>query len=106
MEKFIRHNEDIATSITGEALDGEQMVLGDDVLIYFHLRGFEQGVLNRLRQFDDQTLADDIDAGKGFIFLGELDAVRQDLHDQVDKLFTAIEAHRGIKNEEQTKAGD
>lgn len=98
---FIKHNEDIAQTVTGEAPDGEQMVLGTDCMIFFKMMAFEQGVLNRLRQYGDQNLALDIDAGRGFLYLGELDAVRNDLHHQIDSLFDAIAAHRqtGDNNE-------
>lgn len=113
MEDFIRHGEDIAPQINGEGVDGEQMVLGSDVLIYFKLMGFEQEVLNRLRQFShDQNLACDIDATQGFIYLGDFEAVRKELHEQVDKMFAAIAAHRGYDteteevNEEQTETGN
>ena len=91
---FIKHSEDIAVNVTGEGADGEQMVLGDDVMIFFKIMGFEQGVLNRLRQGEDQNLALDIDAGKGFLYLGDLEAVKADLHTQIDSMFAAIAAHR------------
>ena len=104
MEDFIRHGEDIASQINGEGVDGEQMVLGSDVLIFFKLMGFEQEVLNRLRQFShDQNLACDIDAAQGFIYLGDFEAVRKELHEQIDKLFAAIAAHRGYATEELTQ---
>ncbi|MHC5058941.1 MAG: hypothetical protein ACYTKD_30160 [Planctomycetota bacterium] len=91
---FIRHGEDIAINVTGEGPDGNQLILGEDVLVYFKLMGFEQGVLNRLRQYGDQNLGHDIDAGRGFIYLGDLEATKAELHQQIDNLFDAIAAHR------------
>lgn len=100
---FIKHGEDIARDVTGESADGEQMVLMDDCMIYFKLMAFEQGVLNRLRQYSDQNLQMDIDASRGFLYLGDIEAVRADLHSQIDNMFDAIAAHRAAEAAKETE---
>ena len=88
----------MASSINGEGPDGEQIQLGTtDGLIYFKLMGFEQAVLVRLRKYDDQNLQCDIDAAGGYLYFGDLDDIRLELHDQIERLFTAIIDHRGLE---------
>lgn len=100
-EKYIVHNEDILGSINGETPSGSQMILGKDVLIYFKIVGVEQPTLNRLRANKDATnLYNEIDAVKGKVYLGEPEAVLQELKLSIDKLFEAIKNFRE-KNEKQ-----
>lgn len=94
MMNFLLFSEDISTSVTGETPDGEQMVLENDVLIYFKLAAFEQGVLNRLRASKELTLRDEIDDKKGVVYLGDMEAVRNELIAQINKMFDAIKEHR------------
>jgi len=103
MSLFVRKSEEVASSINGECPNGDQMLLGDDVLIYFKLCGFEQPVLDRLRSTKTGTLATEITNKQGFIYLGELETVRRQLHSQVDKLFAAITEFRNSKRQELAK---
>lgn len=94
-EKFIVQPEEIAASINGETPGGEQMILGNDVLIYSKFVVTEQPVLNRLRANKESgTLINEIDRYTGQIYLGELEAVRARLHANVDEMFEAIIAYR------------
>ena len=111
---FIKYGEDMAQSINGEGADGEQIVLGEkNGLIYIKRMDFEQATLDRLRKFDDQNLQHDIDAVDGYIYVGDLESIRLELHDQIEKMFAAIVAHRGLEvadegnnNEESTQTGN
>jgi hypothetical protein len=94
---FLIYSEEIAEGVTGETPEGEQMELGQDVLIYLKLAAFEQGVLERLRASEDSTLRTEIDSKQGVIYLGNLDEVQKELHCQIDSLFEAIKAHRTQK---------
>lgn len=91
---FLLFSEDISANVNGETPDGEQMELNNDVLIYFKLAAFEQGVLNRLRASKELTLRDEIEEKKGVIYLGEIEAVRNEMITQINKLFDAIKEHR------------
>lgn len=107
-EKFIMQHEDIAGAINGETPGGEQMQLGDDVLIFSKLLVFEQPVLNRLRKDKEsgKTLYDEVVSRQGVFYLGEIEAVKAELHANVDKMFEAILAYRkSVKeqNEKQTE---
>ncbi len=95
--KFVEHSEEIAGGITGENSKGEQMLLGNDVLIYFKYVVVEQPVLNRLRETKCGTLFDEIDRCKGKVILGEIQAVQEKLHEDIDKMFAAIIKHRETK---------
>lgn len=102
--KFITQPEDIAGAINGETPSGEQMILGDDVLIFTKLMVFEQPVLNRLRaRKEDGTLFNELDKVQGVFYLGEAEAIREELHKHIDNMFEAIKAYRKSINEKQTE---
>ncbi len=104
MSNFIKQKEDVALTINGEAPGGEQMELGEDVLLYFKLAAFEQPVLTRLRATPPANLAGEIASKPGFIFLGEPEDVRKELHSQIDKLFDALKAYRIKRDSEKELA--
>lgn len=103
--KFIMQPEDIAGAINGETPGGEQMMLGNDILIFSKLMVFEQPVLNRLRaRKDDGTLWNELSKAQGVFYLGDMEAIKAELHKNVDAMFEAVVAYRKSINEKQTEA--
>ena len=103
MSNFIVHNEDILGSINGETPGGEQMQLGEDVLVYIKLVDVEQPTLNRLRASKEiSNLYNEIDVARGKVYLGELEAVKAELHASIDKMFAAIVAYRKKQKDEKS----
>lgn len=108
---FIKYEEDMAVNVTGEGPDGNRLVLGEDCIVYLKLFAAEQGCLDRIRSFNDQHLGLDIDAAKGYIYFGDFEEVRLELHRQIDAMFAAMQDYResqrdkeNLKSEESTEA--
>ena len=105
MAEFIMQPEDIAGGINGETPGGEQMILGNDVLIFSKLMVFEQPVLNRLRaRKEDGTLYNELDKVQGVFYLGDMAEIKAELHKNVDSMFEAIVAYRKSVNEKSPEA--
>jgi len=105
MGDFIIQPESIASTINGETPSGEQMKLGNDVFIFSKILVFEQPVLNRLRaRKEDGNLYNELDKVQGVFYLGDLEAIRAELHHNVDKMCEAILAYRKSINEKSPEA--
>ena len=98
----MRYPHDIAAQITGETPEGTRLQLGDDVLLYFRLCGWEQGAIDRIACSDITLMneLDDLVSFPGTIFLGNPEDIREYMHSAVDKLFAAIYKNRKIITKE------
>lgn len=100
-DDFTVWDEGVAASINGRGDDGETpLELGPDVLIHWRLGAVEQGAMNRVAMSDD-CLADEIHRVVGKVALGNPEALRDFLHEQIDAMFAAIYVHRGLLTAEQ-----
>lgn len=74
-------------------INGEGMVLGGDILIYFKMCAYTQGVIDRIAKTTDYTLADEIKTDAGFVMLGNPEKIREQMHNWVNQLIdTTISA--------------
>lgn len=98
----IYNNEDWALRPEAAAaeVDGEGLNLGNDILIFFKMAAYEQGVIDRIKRTPDYTLADEIKTDSGYVMLGNPEKIRAQMHAWVDGLITAIMETRkqGVKN--------
>lgn len=99
-EDWVLRPESAATEITGEELN-----LGNDILIFFKMTAYEQGVIDRIKRTPDYTLADEIKTDSGYIMLGNPEKIRSQMHTWVDALIATIMETRkqGVKNGQKYK---
>lgn len=90
--EWVMRPEVLAKEIEGD------LVLGNDILIYFKMCAYEQGVLDRIAKTPDYTLADEIKSDTGFVILGNPEQVRGAMHTWVDGIVNAILEQRSKKN--------
>lgn len=88
-DRWTLRPESVASDINGDGMN-----LGNDIFIYFKMAAYEQGVFDRIAKTEDYTLANEISGDKGFLMLGEPEAIKAAMHHWVDQLINSILENR------------